>query len=133
MRFRERAAEYREVLGEGEHRSAVHRAPADHHAVARRLRRLVHAEVGRAVLDEHVELLEGVLVHQQFDALARGQLAALVLRIDARLPAAEPRVLAPHLELFQDVFHASVPSLPTGMTTLSLASEPGNPHHQTSS
>ena len=66
------------------------------------------------MLDEHVELLEGVLVDQQFDALARGQLAALVLRIDARLPAAEPRVLTPHLQLFQDVFHASVPSLPTG-------------------
>ena len=110
MRLRERAAEHREVLGEREHRAAVHRAPAGHDAVARGLRRLVHAEIGRAVLDEHVELLERVLVHQQFDALARGQLAALVLRIDARLPAAEPRIGAPHFQLFQDVFHASVPS-----------------------
>ena len=47
--------------------------------------RLLHAEVVGAVLDEHVELLERVLVHEQLDALARGQLAALVLRLDAPL------------------------------------------------
>ena len=66
---------------------------------------LVHAEIDRAVLDEDVELLEGVLVHQQFEPLARGQLAALVLGVDARLAAAEPRVGAPGFELFRDVFH----------------------------
>ncbi len=49
---------------------------------------LLHAEVGGAVLDEHVELLERALVEQELDALARGQLAALVLRLDARLAAA---------------------------------------------
>ena len=74
---------------------------------------LVHAEVGRAVLDEHVELLERVLVHQQFDALARGELAALVLRLDARLPAAGRAFCAPHFELFEDVLHASVRPLST--------------------
>ena len=42
-----------------------------------------------AVLDEHVELLERALVEQQLDALARGQLAALVLGLDARLAAAQ--------------------------------------------
>jgi len=31
-----------------------------------------HAEVGGAVLDEHVELLERALVEQQLDALAGG-------------------------------------------------------------
>ena len=50
---------------------------------------LLHAEVDAAVLDEHVELLERALVEQQLDALARGQLAALVLRLDALLAAAE--------------------------------------------
>ena len=109
MGLGERAAEHGEILGEHEHGAAVHRAPGDDYTIARRFRRLVHAEIGRAVLDEHVELLEGVLIHQQRDALACGQLAALVLRIDARLPAAEPRVLAPHLQLFQDVFHRSRP------------------------
>ena len=50
---------------------------------------LFHAEIGAAVLDEHVELLERALVEQQLDALARGQLAAGVLRLDALLAAAE--------------------------------------------
>ncbi|XUJ34502.1 hypothetical protein ACQ5SK_47595 [Bradyrhizobium japonicum] len=38
------------------------------------------------MLDEHVELLERSLVEQELDALARGQLAAGVLRFDALLP-----------------------------------------------
>ena len=62
-----------------------------------------------AVLDVHVELLEGVLVHEQLDALARGQLAALVLGVDARLPAAEPRLRPPPLQLVQHFFHGRCP------------------------
>src|SRR5215469_5471405 len=73
--------------------------------VARDLLLLVHAEVDAAVLDEHVELLERALVHQELDALACRQLAALVLRLDAHLATAEPRVVAPHLELFEDILH----------------------------
>ena len=46
---------------------------------------LVHAEIGGAVLDEHVELFERALVEQQLDALAGGELAARVLGLDARL------------------------------------------------
>ena len=94
--------------------------------------RLVHAEIGRAVLDEHVELLERVLVHQQLDALARGQLAALVLRIDARLPAAEPRVRAPRFQLFQDVFHSRQPR-DRPDTHCHWQCEVGNPQSRTSS
>ena len=45
-----------------------------------------HAEFVRAVLDEHVEFLERALVEQELDALARRQLAALVLRVDAACP-----------------------------------------------
>ena len=63
-----------------------------------------------AVLDEHVELLERALVHQQFDALARGELAALVLRLDALLAAAAARAGAPLLELVEDILH--VPPAP---------------------
>ena len=58
-----------------------------------------------AVLDVHVELLEGVLVHQQLDALARGELAALVLGVDARLAAAETRFRPPPLQLLQHFLH----------------------------
>ena len=39
------------------------------------------------------------------DALARGELAALVLGLDARLAAADPRAGATAFELFADVFH----------------------------
>ena len=47
------------------------------------------------------------VVHEEFDALAGGELAALVLRLDARLAAAEPRRLAAFFELVDDVFHGS--------------------------
>ncbi len=80
------AAEHGEVLGEKEHRPAVDRAPARHHAVAGDLG-LLHAEIGAAVLDEHVEFFERVVIEQQLDALARGELALGVLRRNALLPA----------------------------------------------
>ncbi len=43
----------------------------------------LHAELGAAVLDVHIELLEGAFVEQELDALACGELAALMLRFDA--------------------------------------------------
>jgi hypothetical protein len=39
------------------------------------------------MFDEGVPFFEATLVEQQFDALARGQFAARMLFIDARLPA----------------------------------------------
>ncbi len=71
--------------------------PAGDDAVARHLG-LLHAEFGRAVLDEHVEFLETALVEQEFDALPRGQLAAGVLCLDALFatrPAARRRAALP--------------------------------------
>jgi hypothetical protein len=61
------------------------------------------------VLDEHVEFLERALVEQKLDALARGQLAAGVLRLDALLAAAEFGAGAPFFEGIQDVFHLLPP------------------------
>ena len=104
MRLGERAAEHGEVLGEDEDRAAVDGAPAGDDAVAGDLD-LLHAEIGRAVLDEHVELLEGALVEQKLDALAGRQLAAAVLRLDALLAAAEARLGAPLFKPFEHVFH----------------------------
>ena len=106
--LRQRAAEHGEILGEGEHGAAIHGAPAGDHAVAGDARAL-HAELVGAVLDEHVELLERVAVHEQFDALPRGELAALVLRLDAGLAAAAPRTGAPFVELVENVFHGVGP------------------------
>ena len=102
--FRQRAAEHGEVLGEHEHGAAVDRAPAGDDAVAGDLL-LLHAEVDGAVLDEHVELLERALVEQELDALAGGELAALVLRLDARRAAAQPGLLAALFQLVEDVLH----------------------------
>ena len=99
MRLAERAAEHGEILGEGEHRAAVDRAPAGDHAVAGNPA-LLHAELGRAVLDEHVELLERALVHQELEALAGGQFAALVLGFDACVAAALARPDSAFLEPF---------------------------------
>ena len=60
-----------------------------------------------AVLDEHVPFLEGTGVEQDVEALARGQLAAGVLRLDAPDPAAEPGRLAFVFELPEDRLHGA--------------------------
>ena len=104
VRLAERAAEHREVLGENIDDAAVDGAPAGDHAVAGDLG-LLHAELGAAVFDVHVELLERVVVHEQADALACRELAPLVLGIDAHLPAAQARFRPPPLEFFQHVLH----------------------------
>ena len=105
MRLRERAAEHGEILGEGKDAAAIHGAPAGDDAVAGDFR-LLHAELVGAVLNEHVELLEGILVHQELDPLARGELAALVLRLDAPLAAAAARAVAAFFEPVDNILHS---------------------------
>jgi hypothetical protein len=56
------------------------------------------------MLDEHVELLERVLVEQHSDALARRQLALGVLSGDAARSAALTRLLASAFEFVKDMF-----------------------------
>ncbi len=88
MALAERAAEDGEILAEDEHQPAVDRPRSGDDAVAREML-LGHAEVGAIMLDEHVELLEAVLVEQDVEPLARGQPALGVLRGDPLL--ASPR------------------------------------------
>jgi hypothetical protein len=57
------------------------------------------------MLDEHIEFLERPPVEQKLDALAGGQLATAVLRLDALFTAAELRTRAPFIEPFENVFH----------------------------
>src|SRR5262249_39633481 len=87
---------------------------------------LVHAEISGAVLNEHVELLERALVHQQVEAFAGGELATRVLRLDAPLAAAGPRAGAPPFEIFLNVFHAggSAGKAPPCMRKQERASRP---------
>ena len=54
----------------------------------------MRAEIVAAMFDEHVELLERIVIEQEFDALARGELALGVLRRDALLAAAETGAVA---------------------------------------
>src|SRR3546814_8027046 len=70
--LRQAAAEDGEVLAEDEDEAAADRAVAGDDAVTRHL--LVgHAEVRRAVFDEHVPFLEAAGIEQNVDALARGE------------------------------------------------------------
>ena len=102
--LRKRAAEHREILREDIDDATVDLAPSGDHAVAWDAL-VLHAEVVAAVLDEHVELLKGVLVEQDVDAFSGGQLAFGVLRRDALLAAARSGLGAALFEFVQDVAH----------------------------
>src|SRR5207248_10861933 len=62
---------------------------------------LLHSEVGVAVDDELVELLKRSGIEQQRHALARRELALLVLPLDASLAAAQLAFAFAALELLQ--------------------------------
>ena len=104
MGFGQRTTEHGEVLAEHEHQTAVDGAVAGHHPVTWDVV-LVHAEVGTAVLDEHVPFLEAATVEQHLDALTCGQLALLVLGVDTLLAAAQAGRSTLLFELFKDFFH----------------------------
>src|SRR3954469_25363166 len=126
MRLRQGAAEHGKILGEHERLAAVDGAPAGDDAVAGNLV-LLHPEFGGAVLDEHVELLERALVEQKLDALARGQFAAGVLRLDALLAAAEFCARAAFFKRVQDVLHERPPRPYMSATILAvLTGRPAN-------
>ena len=69
----------------------------------------LHAEIGAAVGDEHVEFFERAFVQQQINAFARGQLALGVLRVNPALAAAHASGLATRFKLLQNVGHGCVP------------------------
>ena len=85
--FRERAAEDSEILREDVDQAGVDVAVAGDEAIAGD-DLLIHAEVAAAMGDELVELFEGAFVEEQFDALAGGELALLVLAVAAVVAAA---------------------------------------------
>ena len=99
----ERAAEHGEVLAEHEHLATVDRSPPGDDAVGERPRVLDAEPVG-AVAGEHVELDERAGVEQQLDALAGGELAALVLALDRRGAPGVERLLAQVAQLGEPLF-----------------------------
>src|SRR6185436_1052434 len=76
----QRAAAHGEVLAEDSHRPPVDGPEARDHAVPRHG---LEAEGRRAALDELALLDEAALVEEQVEPLARGELALLVLGLDA--------------------------------------------------
>ena len=93
MALGNRTAEHGEILAEHIDQTAIDRTRTRDHAVARN-GLLGHAEIDAVVLDVSIGLFEAVLVEQDFEPLARGQLALGVLRIDAALAAAHAGRLA---------------------------------------
>jgi hypothetical protein len=96
----EGAAEHGDVLGEDRHRPAVDGAVTGDDAVAERALGL-HAEVGRPVPGELVELGERPGVEQRVDPLAGGHLARGVLLLDRALAAGVRGFLHAPLEIGQ--------------------------------
>ncbi|GAB3622620.1 hypothetical protein GCM10027418_07020 [Mariniluteicoccus endophyticus] len=89
----ERPAEHREVLSEDGDAAAVDLAEAGDDAVPGEV--LVgHAEVVDVVGGQRAEFLEGALVEQDRQALARGQFPFRVLLVDAARTAAGQCLLA---------------------------------------
>src|SRR5581483_8561877 len=90
-RLAERAAEHGEVLRVDVDQAPVDPAVAADHGVAQVLL-LAEAEVVGAVRHQRVQLFEAALIEQYGEPLARGELAAPVLRLDAALAAALQRL-----------------------------------------
>src|SRR5690606_24937157 len=121
----ERTAEHREILAEDEDRSAIDGTVAGHHAVARRLL-LGHAEISAVMLHEHVPLLEGAGIEQQFQPFTRRQLALGMLRLDTFGPAALAGLGALFFQLADNVLHET-PRTISG----TMAERNARPEHDT--
>src|SRR5207247_100013 len=105
----ERSAEHREVLGEHEHRPAVHGAvPRDDPVPRDEL--LLQAEVVAAVDDEAVELFEGAGIEEPLYALAGGKLPLGLLALEALGPPARFCLAIPAPQLLKPVAAQLSPS-----------------------
>ena len=100
--FRQRSAKHREVLREGVDHAAVHAAVAGDDAVTGN-DLVAHPEIGAAMGDELVDFFEGAGIEEPLDALARGQLALLVLLAQPFFAAAELGAAFEILELFDGI------------------------------
>src|SRR5262249_37813229 len=99
MGLGEGAAEDGKVLREDVDEAAINLAVARNHPVAGESL-LGETEVGGAMSGEHVELLEGAGVKQEVEPLASGELAPLVLCLDALLATALQGLLLELPQLF---------------------------------
>jgi hypothetical protein len=70
---------------------------------------ILDAEAGGVVPHEHVELLERILVEEEFNSLTRRQLSEVVLSVDGALVRRGLRRLAQDAQLLDTVFGAHRP------------------------
>ncbi len=87
QRFRQGAAEYREILCEHEYQTSVDGTLSGYHAVAQEFG-LLHAEIGAPVRHEHVEFFKTAVIQQHFDTLTGCLFPFLVLGLDPFFTAA---------------------------------------------
>ena len=114
--FAERAAKDGEILRKDVGQPAVDGAPAGNDPIARD-DGLFHAELHRAVGDEHVVFFEGAGIEQHIDALAGGELALCMLGVDPLLPAAKASVGALLVERGDNGVHCVPCPAPLGQHT----------------
>ena len=107
MRLRQRATKDREVLAVNEDQASVDHAVASDHTIAGDLV-VFHAEVGAAVLDEHIPLFKSAFIKQHLEPFTRRQLAFGVLGLDALGTATQTGGCALVFELFKNVLHGLV-------------------------
>ncbi len=105
MGFGQRTAKNGEVLTEHIDLPAIDRAPTGNDAIARDFL-LLHAEVGAAMRDIHIKLLERSLVEQHFQSFAGSELAFAVLGINTFLPAAKACFRATCFKLLEKFLHS---------------------------
>ena len=103
MHLAERSAEHGEILGVDRHPAAVDLAESGDHAIAGKAL-IGHAEVGEAVGGQGSQLLEGTLIKQNGQPLARSHLALGVLGLDTRTAATLQGLLAQVAQCRQLIF-----------------------------
>src|SRR6202011_912917 len=117
VRLGKRTPKNGKILGIDEDRAAVDGTGAGDNTVARRVA-LIHAEVRRAMLDEHAGFLERTLVGEEFDSFPRGELSAPVLGVDALCSATAKGSRAALREAFETGFHWPSSCLPIALPVL---------------
>ena len=111
VRLGKRTPKNGKILGIDEDRAAVDGAGAGYNAIPRRVA-LIHAEVRRAMFDEHPGFLERTRIGQKLDSFPRGEFSAPVLGEGPLCSAAAKGTRAALGKAFETGFHWPSSCLP---------------------
>ncbi len=98
----QRAAHRGKILGKGAHLAAVNRPVSGHHALCRD-NGLIHPEESSPMADKHVKLVETAAVEKGIQPFPSGQLARVMLLLNALRPAQGFLFSLSFLQLLQTV------------------------------